>query len=154
MKKIILTLVLAVSVAGALSAQVSGKAIGLRFGGVNNNGAEFSYQHPLGNANRLELDLGLNRSGFGLNGVYQWVWSLSELATGFNWYAGVGAGLGSYNYNNNGNEFAVGVVGQIGLEYNFKIPLQLSLDYRPAIYVVPSVYGIYDGICFSARFRF
>lgn len=146
MKKFIITLALVVSFAGALSAQVDGKAIGLRF---NYGGAEISYQHPLGNANRVELDLGLNSWGLGLNGIYHWVWDLSALADGFNWYAGVGAGVGIHN-----SFFGVGVLGQIGIEYKFNIPLQLSLDYRPGIYVLPAFHGSYDGVCLSARYCF
>lgn len=148
-KKFILSLALAVSLVGALNAQSIGKAIGVRFG----YGGELSYQQPLGNANRLELDLGLNRYGFGLNGVYQWVWDLSSLSDGFNWYAGIGAGVGSYNYSS-GYPLNVGLLGQIGIEYNFNIPLQLSLDYRPGFYFLHGFYGNYDGICLAARYRF
>ena len=154
MKKFILTLALAVSLVGVLSAQVEGKAIGLRFGGFSGYGAEVTYQHPLGNANRLELDLGLNNYGFGLNGVYQWVWDLSSLADGFNWYAGAGAGLGMYNYNATNSALGIGILGQVGIEYNFKVPIQLSFDYRPGIYVIPAFYTSYNGICLSARYRF
>lgn len=155
MKKLILTFALVASIIGTVSAQVEGKAIGLRFGGADANGAEITYQHPLGNANRLELDFGLNGYGFGLNGVYQWVWDLSDLADGFNWYAGVGAGIGNYKFKTNGTTgLGVGILGQVGIEYNFNIPLQLSLDYRPGIYVVPNYNGSYDGICLSARYRF
>jgi len=159
MKKVFLTLALVVSMAGALSAQATDQAIGVRFGGGLGYGAELSYQQPLGAANRLELDLGLSNWGFGLSGVYQWVWDLSDLAPGFNWYAGVGAGLGSYNfdYDNDrygNNELSLGLLGQIGIEYNFEIPLQLSLDYRPGIYFVPSYYNSYEGICLAARYRF
>lgn len=153
MKKLIFTLALAVSLVGAVSAQVDGKAIGLRFGGLYGYGAEVSYQHPLGNANRLELDLGLNHYGFGLSGVYQWVWNLSSLSDGFNWYAGVGANVGSYSYYTS-NKLNVGILGQIGLEYNFNIPLQLSLDYRPGFFFLDGFYPSYDGICLSARYRF
>ncbi|MDD5185178.1 MAG: hypothetical protein PHS84_07970 [Paludibacter sp.] len=153
MKRLIFTLALAVSLVGALSAQVDGKAIGLRFGGFAGDGAEVSYQQPLGNANRLELDLGLNHYGFGLSGVYQWVWDLSSLSDGFNWYAGVGANIGSYNYYSS-SPLNVGVLGQIGIEYNFNIPLQLSLDYRPGIFLLNGFYPVYDGICLSARYRF
>ena len=159
MRKMILTLALVVSMIGALSAQTDGKAIGLRLGGGFGYGAEISYQQPLNKVNRLEVDLGLNSWGFGLNGVYQWVWDLSDLADGFNWYAGVGAGIGSYNFNyvNNQNtpsDFSIGVLGQVGIEYQFEIPLTLSVDYRPGIFVVPSFHGSYDGICIGARYRF
>jgi len=151
MKKLFLALILVLSITGAVNAQVNGKAIGLRFG----NGAEVSFNMALGSANRLELDLGLNsfdnnsNSGFGLTGIYQWVWALDELAPGFNWYAGVGGTVGSYKTNGLG----LGVAGQIGLEYNFAIPLQLSIDYRPAIFLNNS-YGSYDDARLAIRYRF
>lgn len=154
MRKFILTFALIVSVFVGLNAQVDGKAIGLRFGGFDGYGAEVSYQHPLGKANRLEVDLGVNHYGFGLGGVYQWVWDLSDLAPGFNWYAGVGASLGSYDFNDTKHDFGIGALGQIGLEYNFNIPLQISVDYRPGIYLIPRIDGLYDGICLSARYKF
>ena len=147
MKKMLLIAALIVGFAGFASAQVDGKAIGLRFG----NGAEVSYQHPLSDANRLEFDLGLGSWGYGgvyVNGVYQWVWDLSELAPGFNWYAGVGGALGI----NNG--LGLGVLGQIGIEYNFNIPIQLSLDWRPAVYIVPGTYFGYDGVALGVRYKF
>ena len=120
----------------------------MRFGGIAGYGAELSYQQPFG-ANRVELDLGLNGWGLGLNGLYQWVKPLPQLAEGFDWYLGAGAGLGLA-----GGSFGVGILGQIGLEYNFEFPLQLSLDYRPGIYFLPVFSGSYDGVCLSARYRF
>jgi len=159
MKKIFLSLALVVSMVSAIKAQADNKAIGLRLGGGFGGGAEISYQQPLDKANRLEVDLGLNSWGFGLNGIYQWVWDLSDLGDGFNWYAGVGAGVGTYNFNYGNDihanrDFSIGVLGQVGLEYKFEIPLTLSLDYRPGIYFVPSFNGSYDGICLGARYRF
>ena len=159
MKKIFLTLALVVSMVSAIKVQADNKAIGLRLGGGFGGGAEISYQQPLDKSNRLEVDLGLNSWGFGLNGIYQWVWDLSDLGDGFNWYAGVGAGIGTYNFNYGNDihanrDFSIGVLGQVGLEYKFEIPLTLSLDYRPGIYFVPSFNGTYDGICLGARYRF
>lgn len=152
MKKMYLTLALVVSMISVVNAQVEGKAIGLRFG----NGGEISFQTALGEANRLELDLGLNNwdnnygySGFGLTGIYQWVWGLDEIAPGFKWYAGFGATVGSYKPNGIG----VGLAGQIGLEYNFTIPLQISIDYRPAIFIINS-HNSYDDARIAIRYRF
>lgn len=153
MKKIIFVLALMMSMSEAISAQDMGKTIGIRFG----YGGEISYQQPLGDANRLELDLGLNQYGFGLYGIYQWVWDLSSLADGFNWYAGVGGSIGSFYFGNslvNNRNFNVGLVGQVGLEYNFDIPLQLSLDYRPVFYFLNGIEPTYNGICLAARYRF
>lgn len=157
MKKRFLLLVLLMSFYSTLSVEAKGKAIGVRGG----NGGEISFQTALGGINRLELDLGLNDwddnsgyAGFGLTGVYQWVWRLDELAPGFKWYLGVGPQLGSWN-NKKYSGFALGVVGQVGLEFNFKIPLQLSLDYRPSWYVLPNRYGgAWEGAALGIRYRF
>jgi hypothetical protein len=120
----------------------------LRFG----NAAEISYQHPLSGATRLEVDLGFGSwktGGVYLNGIHHWVMDLSELHPGFNWYYGVGAAVGI-----NTNVFAAGVVGDIGIEYNFDFPLQLSLDWRPGLFVVPKLGLGWDGVALSARWRF
>ena len=147
MKKMFLTIAFIAVITGALRAQADNKAIGLRLGSGFGYGAEISYQQPLSKANRLEVDLGLNSWGFGLNGVYQWVWGLNDVATGLNWYAGLGASVGNYTSN-----LGVGFVGQIGLEYNFNIPLQISLDWRPTIF--NSYYTYYGGNGLSIRYRF
>jgi len=156
MKKMFFTLALMLGMVGAVNAQVEGQAIGLRFTSGFGNSAEISYLHPLGKANRLEADLGFGNNGLYATGVYQWVWDLSTLADGFNWYAGVGANVGLWNGNNGySSGVSVGVAGQVGIEYNFNIPLQLSLDYRPVINAIPSLgNGYYDGIALGVRYKF
>jgi hypothetical protein len=145
MKKIILSAFMLIGLALSTQAQdISKNALGLRFGDNGGFGGELSYQRALSSNNRLELDLGWrNRSNFNnnayddnaikLTGLYQWVWNIDG---GFNWYAGVGGGLGSYSYDNNGtsyNDTFVFAAGDIGIEYNFDIPLLISLDFRPEI---------------------
>ena len=156
MKKIILAFMLPLFAIGALSAQAEGQAIGLRLSNGFGNSAEISYQSSLGKANRFEGDLGFSNNGLYLTGIYQWVWDLSTLADGFNWYAGVGGNLGLWNGNGNYNKgLSLGVAGQIGIEYNFAIPLQLSLDYRPVINIIPTLgNGYYDGVALGVRYRF
>lgn len=131
MKKVFFSIIIVLSTI-SLNAQVESQAIGGRFGGGNYGGGfEVSYQHGLGDANRLELDLGINShnnsSFFSLAGSYQWVWELGE---GFNWYAGPGAQFLAVK-----NATAFGVGGQIGVEYNFNVnldtPLLISIDTRP-----------------------
>jgi hypothetical protein len=159
MKKIILVMVLAVSGVFAVNAQVDGNAIGLRLG----YGGEISYQHALGSSNRLELDLGTSIGsdyfGGALAGIYHWVFDLSALSNGFNWYVGPGAQLGYWSYKEVAgvkpeSELALGIAGQIGIEYNFDIPLQLSLDYRPIFYFLPSSGGGWSSICLGVRYKF
>lgn len=127
----------------AFSAQAqtfSKNALGLRLGDNDGFGGEVSYQRGLSKSNRLEFDLGWRNHRYydavKLAGLYQWVWNIDG---GFNWYAGVGGGLGSWSYDgpgdpdNDGGTFLF-AAGDIGIEYNFDIPLQLSLDFRPELY--------------------
>lgn len=160
MKKIILAVAFVMSALGTVSAQSAKRAIGLRFG----NGGEISFQSALGSSNRLELDLGMNSwngndnyAGLGLTGIYQWVWNIQKFPSGFKWYVGFGPQLGLWNgyLNSNYQGFALGIAGQIGIEYNFKIPIQLSLDYRPAWYILPGTYGgTWQGIDLALRYCF
>ncbi|MDT0294351.1 hypothetical protein ACFQ3R_01465 [Mesonia ostreae] len=143
MKKIFLTLSLVLGALLTMNAQeISNNAIGLRLGGGDGFGAEVSYQRALGSDNnRLELDLGWRNDkhfdAFKLAGLYQWVWNIDG---GFNWYAGAGAGIGSVDDNRHyRDDFEhkdgafLFVAGNIGIEYNFDIPLLVSLDFRPEI---------------------
>ncbi|RIA09661.1 hypothetical protein OE09_1505 [Flavobacteriaceae bacterium MAR_2010_72] len=115
---------------------ISPNALGLRLGDSDGFGAEVSYQRGLGDNNRLEFDLGWRSGnhydGFKLAGLYQWVWNIDG---GFNWYAGVGGGVGSYDFDNRDfdDETFVFAAGDIGIEYDFDIPLLISLDFRPEL---------------------
>lgn len=146
MKKVILFSMFIAVCMSTVNAQENQKALGLRVGLYS---GEISYQHPLGAANRLEADLGLTAYGVGVSGIYQWVWNIPSVADGMKLYAGGGLGLGIYS-----SVFAAGVLGQAGLEYNFKFPLKLSLDFRPGLYLSPAVVVASDGICLAARYRF
>ena len=138
----------------ALNAQeIANHALGLRLGDSDGFGAEISYQKSLGRYSRLEANLGWRDSrdfnAFKITGLYQWV---HQLEGNFNWYYGVGGGLGSVDFKEdfdtdaNGGLFVL-IAGDIGVEYNFDIPLLLSLDLRPELGLVG-----YDG--FSNNFDF
>jgi hypothetical protein len=146
MKKIFFVLICAIS--SVVIANAQDNAIGLRLG----YGAEASLQYVLTPDNRLEIDLGWNLdNGANLTGVYQWGWNLSEyLEEGFKWYAGIGAGVGIWD-----KDFAIAAVGQVGFEYNFKnIPLQLTVDYRPGISLIPEIAGPGGDVALSVRYKF
>ncbi|WP_343486230.1 hypothetical protein [Allomuricauda sp. d1] len=137
-----------------LSAQsISEHTLGLRLGDSDGFGAEISYQKSIGRLNRAEFNLGWrdsrNFDAFKLAGVYQWVHNLDG---GFNWYYGVGGGVGSVDFeprpdDNDDDGLFVFAAGDIGIEYDFDIPLLLSLDFRPEIGLVG-----YDG--FNDNFDF
>lgn len=152
MKKVFLFGLLAIGIVFAAHSQrVSKHALGVRVGdddGFDSLGAEISYQLGLFSSNRLEFDLGI-RSGEGYDafkvvGLFQWVMPLDR---SFHWYVGVGPGIGSVSYDGGGsNSFAL-VAGDIGIEYNFRIPLLLSLDLRPELGFGDDAYG--DGFDFD-----
>lgn len=162
MKKIFLTGLIALSAIFTANAQqgISKNALGLRFGSNDGIGYEISYQRALKANNRLEVDLGWRDdnkyNAVKLAGVYQWYWNIEG---GFDWYAGVGAGISSWNYeygNVKGDGTTLFVAGQIGIEYNFDIPLQISLDFRPEIYLNNNDYRNSFGpdIALGLRYKF
>lgn len=140
MRKLILAVLVVVGYSTFSYGQdIADNAIGLRLGDSDGFGAEISYQRGLGDNNRLEFDLGWrsgnNFDGFKLAGLYQWVWNLDG---NFNWYVGAGGGIGAYDFDNVPNnaddsETFFFAAGDIGIEYDFDIPLLISLDFRPEI---------------------
>jgi hypothetical protein len=161
MKKVIFLFVCAAVMAtGILKAQENKRAIGLRLG---YDAQEITYQQLLTQFNRLELTLGVNTfgrnsagnfcRGIGLNGVYQWLNDLSSVAAGLNWYHGFGAAVLLH-----GDLFGAGVLGQIGVEYNFNSAIRLSVDYRPGFYWLPGAGNVFrfswNVPCVSIRYLF
>lgn len=140
MKKLIVFSILLLGCTYLSQAQrISNNALGLRLGDSDGFGAEISYQRALSDNNRLEFGLGWRDSrdfdAVRLIGLHQWVWTLDG---NFNWYAGVGGGFASYTIDDvppgfDDSETALLVAGDIGIEYNFDIPLLISLDFRPEI---------------------
>ena len=127
MKKIILVAAMVLGFAVAASAQP--RALGIRGGW----GAELSYQHSLG-ANFAEFDLGLyGTNSLNVAATYNFMLAQPSWTSRGEWgvYGGPGAvaglGLGEGGY------LSAGVVAQVGLEYSFWFPLQISLDIRPQI---------------------
>ena len=107
-----------------------------------------SYQHQIGEKNMIQADLDFLIYGlWGTQGTvtFNWIIPLVDVSAGqLNLYPGVGLG-GGYEWWNWGGFGGtplysggygtgfVGIAGMIGLEWNFKFPLQLSLEYRPLL---------------------
>ncbi len=138
MKKIFLLLIALIGFTFTINAQhIADNALGLRLGDSDGFGAEISYQLGIRDNNRLEFGLGWrdskNYSALRVVGLYQWVWTLDG---NFNWYAGVGGGFASYSLDNvapgiDDSDTSLFIAGNIGIEYDFDIPLLISLDFRP-----------------------
>ena len=141
MKKFIMVIAAVLCLSSAAFAQ--SRALGVRA----TYGAELSYQHSIG-SNFVEADLGWFKNGFYLTGVYDFVFASEG---NFNFYAGPGAAVGFYN-DSETSGINLGIAGQLGLEYNFNIPLQLSLDWRPVFNFIHGGFG-WEGIALGLRYR-
>lgn len=153
MKKIIAIALSVLAFAAVVSAQP--RALGVRFGGAGVNGfgygAELSYQHT-GGPGFLEVDLGW--SSVGINGTLAWDCIFASVDN-FNFYIGPGVNAGLYDAGDKSTAFNLGVVGQLGAEYQFgTIPFNISLDWRPAFYVLPGTHFSPFGAALAFRYRF
>ena len=118
-------------------AQAYQTAVGIRAG----LGSGLSMKHFISRYTALE---GIIESRYdGLNAVLLHEWQQGKLGEyGVEWYYGAGAHIGAWNggthqpwFNEDYNRVhhVFGVDGVIGMEYTFEdIPLNLSLDWRPA----------------------
>lgn len=162
MKKVILTILAMVAFATAASAQNAlGARINVDYDADLSYGAELSFQHALSDANRLEFDFGWEGhehwNQFGVTGIYQWTFNI---VGNLGWYVGVGGNIGLWA-SDWGNDFALSVVGQVGIEYKFDaVPIQLSFDYRPMAYLIfpddhyhPNRFH-YGAVAFGVRYCF
>lgn len=127
MKKIFLCIVLTIA-ATTVNAQV--QTLGLRIGG--SGGAELSGQLDIGQL-RLEGDLGSDildaentSSILCITAQYA-----NEIFDNFQGYVGIGA-TGKYE---KADGIFVGPTVILGIEYRFRIPIQIFLDYRPTLYL-------------------
>lgn len=145
------------------TAQAQPRALGGRLGAT---GAEISYQHSFSSEQFLTLDAGLDlgysisgRLGGRVCGAYNFIWATPKWTKKGAWkiYAGPGLTTGWVDDRaviKNGEErantfakgFMIAAVGQVGLEYNFPFPLQLSLEIRPSIgiHLIGSSLSFYD----------
>ena len=95
-------------------------------------GVEASYQLSLKGIRRLEIDLGtMSSSAWDIlqtTFIYQWRF---VRVGGLSLYAGPGAGIGYASYGYGDDTFFGVVAADIGVDYTFRLPLQVAVDYRP-----------------------
>ena len=159
MRRIIFILI--ATFASVFMAEAQPKALGIRAG----MDCQLSYEHGVSSGDFVEVDLGVEfiyGYAVGLNAAagYNFMIAQPEWTQKGQWgfYAGPAVKAG---YLWIGGYLAVGA--QVGLEYSFDFPLQVSLDIRPTVGVAIegdtcSIYGagaILGSIpCLSLRYRF
>ena len=126
--------VAAIVIGGVLNSNA--QEIGVRFGGTNGaGGAAIDGVFSAGQFSRIHADLGFYKGGVGIDAIWDFLYKpLSGEA--FNWYLGVGPS--TYI----GDDFQIGVSGEIGLEYRFAgAPIALGADWRPTLWVTDTRFG-------------
>ena len=140
-------------------------AIGGRIG----NPFAFSIKHFITEAGAIEGYAGFSNATYGANfnpvlgGMYQHHFPIGDI-DGFKWYVGGGALLQFYSYkdkDNNGyydgySKTGFGLNGVGGIDYKFKkIPLNLSADWMPTIFLTDVPDNFYPGYgSIAARYTF
>lgn len=100
-----------------------------------------------------------NASHFRLTGLYEVHNPINDLP-GLQWFYGGGATIGSINYKGNlggsdDSDFIFSVDGVLGLDYKFAdAPINLSLDWKPAIELTPNSEFDPEGFGLSVRITF
>jgi hypothetical protein len=133
--------------ATALAQQDYKLGLGVRLSNATptlSNAVSVKYFMQGGNALEGLLAFG---SHFGLGGLYE-IHRPLNATPGLKWYYGVGGYVGFAS----GSTF-LGPTGAIGLDYKFEnIPLNLSLDWKPELDILPKINFIPDAFGLSARF--
>ncbi len=69
---------------------------------------------------------------------------------GFNWFYGAGVYLGFEDKNS-----YLGPTGALGLDYKFRdVPINLSIDWKPELDIIPEINFVPDAFALSVRFTF
>ena len=128
---------LVILLGSAVLASAQPKSIGGRLG---NYGIDVSYEnYVMGGPDFLEFGLGLDNgfstSDFHVDGIYNFMIVQPDWTPKGRWgfYAGPGASVALWKNDKDENTVYAGFVGNVGLEYTFDFPLQLSLDFRPRL---------------------
>jgi hypothetical protein len=157
MKKILLAFTLIVSLTALSYGQDYQKAIGLR-GGLSNG---ITAKMFLGEKSAVEGILSTRWSGFNITALYEIHRANAFDVERLNWYYGVGGHIGFWNgtyttWGTSGTSYTViGVDGILGIEYNFlEIPINISLDWKPALNLIGYTGFWADGGAASIRYYF
>ncbi len=131
MRKSILKLIFIAAFAVFAITGSNAQELGIRFGGTNSHGGvAVDGVFGVGQFSRIHANFGVYKGGVGIDALWDFLYKPLS-AEAFNWYLGVGPS--TYI----GNDFWLGVSGEIGLEYRFHgAPVALGFDWRPTFWVL------------------
>ena len=130
-------LLLIVAMVAATYTFSSAQEVGIRFGDVSGGNVAIDALFSTGQFSRIHADISFG-DGVGIDVLWDFLYRPLG-GEDFSWYAGVGP----YIFIN--DPFWFGVVGELGLEYQFEnVPISLSFDWRPQLSII-DVTNLYMG---------
>lgn len=150
-----LTVIATFAIQSFAKAQGYQNAIGGRFGAANG----VTFKTSLGDNKMLDLIANFrsnnNYNYFRVTALYE-VYKPISGAQGLNWYYGGGGSIGSAKFKpTNSSDLYLALDGVLGLDYKFAdAPINLSLDWKPAIQLAPDTDFDASGVGISLRFTF
>ena len=145
MKKILFGLMLFATI--SLSAQ----EVGIRFGNTaaagESNSVAVDGIFAAGEFSRIHADVSFG-DGVGIDALWDFLYRPLG-GEAFSWYVGAGPSLFI------GNDFWLGISGEIGLEYAFNgVPIVIGVDWRPTFWLLENTEFEAGGFGFNVRFKF
>ncbi|HEY4207181.1 MAG TPA: hypothetical protein VGM31_10220 [Puia sp.] len=109
----------------------------------------FSVKYFMDDTHAIEGLISFGDSRFGIGALYE-KHQLIGGTPAFTWFYGAGGYVGFEN-----NTSFVGPTGIVGLDYKFQnAPLNLSLDWKPELDIIPKINFVPDAFALTVRFVF
>lgn len=139
---------LTIVILGSCFSQVKGQELGVRFGNGTVGDVAVDAVFSLGEFSRVHANLAFGNDQIGIDALIDFLYKPVG-PQNLNWYLGVGPYVGL------GDDFQLGAVGEVGLEYHFnEVPLAIGLDWRPAFRLIDDTdFGV-EGFGFNLRYVF
>ena len=126
----------------------SAQEIGLRWGDVTGGQVAIDGVFSMGQFSRTHADISFGNSNVGIDLIWDFIYRPLK-GEAFRWYAGAGA------FTAFGDNFILGVVGELGLEYKFNgVPISISGDWRPSLQIIDNTNFSATGFGINVRYVF
>jgi len=142
MKKLLLVFI-AVALFGTMNAQ----EVGVRFGNVSGGNVAVDGVFSVSKFSRIHADVSFG-NGVGIDALWDFLYRPLG-GEAFDWYVGAGP------YTFIGNDFELGIVAEVGLEYHFNgVPIAIGGDWRPQFRIIDNTSLNWGGFGLNVRFVF
>jgi len=140
LKKLLLLLTI------SLSFNLYAQEIGIRWGNIDGNDIAIDGTIPISETKRIHADVGLGDS-VSLDVLYDFWYRHVFDEPQLKWYLGMGV-------SSIFSDFNIGPSAEAGIQYNFKFPVSISIDWRPTLWLIDDLEFKGDYFGLNLRFRF